>query len=372
MIPGPVPVVPRILRAMSKPMINHRGKEFSDLYDDCRSILAELFQTKNEIFVLSGSGSCAMEAAVGNLIEREDKIITIVNGKFGERFKELGDRYGKVISVEFEWGTSIDLEKVKEALEEGAKAIAFVHNETSTGILNPAEEIGKLAKKYDALFIMDAITSTGGTEVKVDKWGVDIAVVGSQKCLGMPPGLSAVSVSERAWEFMHDKAPYYMDLKAYKKSADKDLTQTPYTPALPLFFALQEALHIVKEEGLENRINRHKKGAEAVRAAADALNIERFPQLNEFSKYSNTVTAMKIPYPITDKQLKSGMLDRGILISGGQSHLSGKIFRIGTMGNFTPRDILTTIQTLEVVLQEHNIISDLGAGVEAANKVLNQ
>lgn len=375
MLPGPVTVSPRILRALSKPIINHRGEEFAALYRECVELLKYVFQTRNDVFVLSGSGTCAMEAAVGNVlgIGQGGKAITIVNGKFGERLKDIADRYGVAVPVEFEWGLPIDLEAVKSVLEEeeDVRTVTMVHNETSVGMLNPAREIGKLARKHDALFILDCITSIGGIDVPVDKIGVDIAIVGSQKCLGMPPGLSAVSVSERAWEVIEEngeKVPYYMDLKAYRESFEKG--QTPYTPALPLFFALREALEIIKEEGLENRIKRHKSMAEAVRAAVLSLGLKLFPKLNEFSEYSNTVTAVCMPNGITDAQLRGDMKRLGIVIAGGQERLKGKIFRIATMGNISARDVLTVIQALEIVLAKYNVIEGVGAGVEAARKAL--
>lgn len=374
MMPGPVPVAPRTLRAMAKPMINHRGAAFSEMYDDCREILADVFNTRNDIFVVSGSGSASMEAAIGCTINKDDKVVAIENGKFGERFKDIAGRYGNVVPLEFEWGAGIDLGIVEEKLSEGAKAITMVHNETSAGIMNPAKEVGKLAKKYDALFIMDGVTSIGGDVVKVDDWGVDIAVVGSQKCVAAPPGLSMISVSERAFEVMDDvdQMPYYLDLKAYKKSADKESTQTPYTPAVPLFFALQDALNIVKYEGMATRIIRHQTGAESIRAATAAMGIEMFPTLNENSSYSNTVSAMKAPEDLSSNDIKKDMLERGIAIAGGQARLSGKIFRIGSMGNCTPRDILTTIQALETVLQKRGVVSDYGAGIQAATDVLDK
>jgi len=372
MMPGPVPVAPRILRAMAKPMINHRGAEFSAMYDDCREILADIFRTDNDIFVISGSGSAAMEAAIGCTIGSDDTVVAIENGKFGERFKLIAGRYGNVVPLEFEWGGSVDLEKIEEKLAEGAKAVTLVHNETSAGILNPAEEVGKLARKYDALFIMDGVTSIGGDDVRVDEWGVDIAVVGSQKCIGAPPGLSMISVSERAFKAMEgqDRMPYYLDLKAYRKSGDKEKTQTPYTPAIPLFYALQESLHIVKEEGMDVRINRHRTGAAAVRAAVSAMGIDMLPDLDSYSQYSNTVSAMKAPDGVSGDDIKKDMLRRGIVIAGGQARLSGKIFRIGSMGNITPRDILVTIQELETVLHKRGVVSGFGAGTEAANEVL--
>lgn len=373
MIPGPVPVSARILRAISKPMINHRSKEFSAIYSESRQILAELFGTKNDVFIISGSGTCAMEAAIGNIIGDNDTLITIENGKFGERFREIGERYGTVKPVKFDWtkGESIDLEEVEKALAEGAKAVSLVHNDTSVGIKNPAKEIGELAKKYGALFIMDGVTTIGGDEVLADKWGVDIAVVGSQKCIGAPPGLSAIEVSEKTWASLVNKPPYYMDLKAYRKSANGDIAETPYTPAIPLFFALHEALRIVKEEGLETRIKRHARFAEAIRAAAGAMNVELFPRLNKFSRYSNTVTAMKIPDGIDDKKLRGGIKELGVQVSGGQGPLDGKIFRIGSMGNISKLDILSTIQAVEIVLYRNGIVKTIGPGIEAASGILN-
>jgi aspartate aminotransferase-like enzyme len=371
MMPGPVPVPPRVLRAMSKPMVNHRGAQFSEIYDDCRRILADVFKTENDIFVLSGSGTASMEAAVGCIADKDDRIISIENGKFGERFKDIASRYGSVVPLEFEWGSSVDLDMVEAQLQEGAKAVTMVHNETSTGILNPAEQVGKLAKKYGSLFVMDGVTSLGGDNVFVDDWGVDVAVVGSQKCIGAPPGLSMLSVSEAAFDAMEKESlPYYLDLKACKKSADKEKTQTPYTPAIPLFYALQESLHIIEEEGMDARIERHHKGAAAVRAAMDAMGIEMFPQLNEYSAYSNTVSAMKAPAGMDSETLKKEMMKSGITIAGGQAHLKGKIFRIGNMGNVSYRDILSTLQQIEVVFKKRGVVSDLGPATEAAIEVL--
>jgi aspartate aminotransferase-like enzyme len=374
MMPGPVPVAPRVLRAMSKPMINHRSTEFAGIYTDCREILSSVFQTKNDIFLLSGSGTAGMEAAVGSVAGSGDKVIAIENGKFGERFKDIASLYAEVVPLVFEWGHPVDLEMVKEKLEEGAKAVTLVHNETSTGILNPAAEIGKLAKKYGALFIMDGVTSLGGDDVKVDEWGVDIAVVGSQKCLAAPPGLAVVSVSEKAFEAIKGvaKRPYYNDLLAYKGSGDKPKPETPYTPAIPLFYALQEALHIVKEEGMEARIKRHRVLTGAVRAAVAEMNIEMFPQLNEYSHYSNTISAMKAPAGISGEDIQNDMKKRGIIIAGGQERLKGKIFRIGCMGIVTARDVLSTIQQLEIVLNKRGYIDSVGAGTEAATLVIDR
>jgi aspartate aminotransferase-like enzyme len=371
MIPGPVKVAPRVLRAMSRPMISHRSGEFGAIYNDCRGLLKEFFETKNEVVVMTGSGTVGMDAAVGSIIGREDKIVTISNGKFGERFTEIGERYGRAIPVKFEWGTPFDLDKVKAALDEGAKAVAMVHNETSIGLTNPAKEVSRLARKHDAIFIVDGISSIGGNEFLTDTWEIDIAITGSQKALAVPPGLAMVSVSPRAEDrFQAKSASYYADLKAHLKSARKSPAQTPYTPAVPLFYALQEALHMAVEEGFAARRARTANQAEAVRSAAKALDIELFPQVNEQSHYSNTVTAMKMPEGVTDDKLRGGMKKQGVVVSGGQEQLKGKIFRIGTMGVCSTPDILRTIQTLELVLAKEGRLTERGAGVEAAGKVL--
>jgi Serine-pyruvate aminotransferase/archaeal aspartate aminotransferase len=374
MMPGPVEVPHRVLMAMAKPMINHRGKEFSAIYADCQRISADLFKTSpDNISVISGSGTAGMEAAVGCLNNKTDKILAIENGKFGQRFKKLAGKYGTVVPLEFEWGKSVDLEAVEEQLEAGdIKTITMVHNESSTAIRNPAPEIGALAKKYGAYFILDVVSSLGGDDIRIDDWNVDIAVTGSQKCLAAPPGISIVAANERALAEMGKVStrPYYLDLVAYHKSASKELKETPYTPAVSLFFALQEALKIIEEEGLDNRIQRHYLMTKAVRDTVTAIGIEMFPQLNDVSSYSNTVSAMKAPAGINAEDIKKAMNKRGIIITGGQDDLKGKIFRIGSMGSATPTNIMTTVAELEQVLYDMGIVEETGAVMEIAGKTM--
>ncbi|HDS45881.1 MAG TPA: alanine--glyoxylate aminotransferase family protein [Methanomicrobia archaeon] len=384
MIPGPVPVIKRIRETMARPMIFHRGDEFAQILRESVDGLKNVFQTKNDLFVLSGSGTCAMEAAVGNLLTRamgtgepEINVVTVANGKFGERFTEIAERYGgprAVTPLHFEWGTGIELEGIKAALEStpNSRIVTMVHNETSVGMLNPARAVGKLAKQHDALFVLDCITSIGGDEVPVDQLGADIAIVGSQKCLGVPPGLAALSVSEKAWELIraNPSRPYYQDLIAHKKSLDKD--QTPYTPALPLFYALHEALKVIAEEGMPNRIARHRTMAKAVRAAITENGLSLFPRLNEVSQYSNTVTAVNMPVDkgISDSDLRPAMRKKGVVVAGGQGDLKGKIFRIATMGNITSAEIFKTLEVLEAVLYEQKAIEKTGNGLAAARALL--
>jgi aspartate aminotransferase-like enzyme len=369
MIPGPVQVAPQVLRALSKPMINHRGPEFKKLLDESREKLRNLFNTESNVLILSGSGTCAMEAAVGNL-GGDKKFVALENGKFGERLKILTSLYGSSAPLVANWGTSINTDKVKQALQVGADAVTIVHNETSTGMTNDVARIGALCRKHDALLIMDGVSSIGGIEAPIDKWGVDIAFTGSQKCLGLPPGLSMIAVNDRAWDIIKTarKRPFYADLIAHMKSAEKG--QTPYTPTVPLFFALEEALKMLEAEGLSERINRYRIYATSIRAAIEEMGLELFPQLSGSSTYSNTVTAIKMPPGIDFLSLKNEMRQRGIIIAGGQERLKGHIFRISNMGNISKGDILQVIEKLELILLENGVVDKMGAGTLAADCIL--
>ncbi|MCK9298254.1 alanine--glyoxylate aminotransferase family protein [Methanoculleus sp. YWC-01] len=367
MIPGPVPIPQRVRAAMTRQAINHRGPEFGAAYADCVRTLKTLFGTANELYIISGSGSAGMEAGVANFA-RDKRIVSLVNGKFGDRFAKIGARYGTVTVLESGWGTPLDLAALERELEAGAEVVTMVHNETSAGIKNPAPEVGKLARKHDALFIMDGVTSIGGDDVRMDEWGVDIAVVGSQKCLAAPAGLAAIAVGERAWDRISEKRPFYLDMAAYRKSGSGTPMETPYTPAVPLFLALCEACKIIEEEGVPARAARHRRMTEAVRAAAKGWGVDLFPQLDEYHAYSNTVTAMRLPEGVTDKDLRGTVKQFGIEIAGGQDHLKGKIFRIGTMGGVGAQEILATLAAVQFALKKSNVAA--GDGVEAAAEVL--
>jgi len=353
---------------MTQQAINHRGPEFGAAYADTVRILKTLFGTENELYIISGSGTAGMEAGVANFA-RDRSIVSLVNGKFGDRFAKIGERYGSSVTVlESDWGTPLDLEGLERELEAGAEVVTMVHNETSAGIKNPAPEVGKLARKHDALFIMDGVTSIGGDDVQMDRWGVDIAVVGSQKCLAAPAGLAAIAVGERAWDRIAEKRPFYQDMAAYRKSGSKAAMETPYTPAVPLFLALHEACKMIEEEGVPARIARHRRMADAVRAAAKGWGVDLFPELDAHHAYSNTATAMRIPDGVTDQALRGTVKKFGIEIAGGQDHLKGKIFRIGTMGSVGAQEILATAAAVQYTLRKSGFAA--GEGVEAAAEVL--
>lgn len=369
MLPGPVPVPERVRQAMMRQAINHRGPEFGAAYAESVEVLKDCFGTRNEVYIISGSGTAGMEAAVANFGQGK-KIASLVNGKFGDRLWQIGQRYGDATAVNSEWGTPLNLDALAEALENGAEMVTMVHNETSTGILNPAKEVGKLAHKHDALFVMDGVTSVGGDDVRMDEWGVDVAIVGSQKCLAAPAGLAAVAISDRAWERISEKRPFYLDLAAYRKSGKKAPMETPYTPAVPLFLALAESLKMIKEEGMQARIARHHRMSAAVRAAVDAWGLEMFPTLDAVSAYSNTVTAVKMPEGVTDSALRGTVKKLGIEIAGGQDHLKGKIFRIGSMGAVSAPEILATLATVQYALNKAGV-PDVKCGLGAAAGVLD-
>jgi aspartate aminotransferase-like enzyme len=368
MLPGPVPMPERVRYAMMRQAINHRGAEFGQIYKDCVTVLKTCFGTENELFIISGSGTAAMEAAVANF-GRDKEIACLVNGKFGERLFKIAGRYGNPTEIGSPWGTPLNLTALEDRLKAGAEMVTLVHNETSAGILNPAEEVGKLARKYDALFVMDGITSIGGDTVEADRWGVDVALVGSQKCLAAPAGLSAVSVSNRAWERIVKNPPFYLDLAAYRKSAGSTPMETPYTPAVPLFLALREACAIIGEEGLANRIARHQRLARAVRAAAETWGLSLFATTDRLHGYSNTVTAITVPEGVKDSDFRGTVKKMGIEMAGGQDHLKGKIFRIGNMGTVGAPELLATLAATEYSLSKQGY-KVKGNGTQAACEVL--
>jgi aspartate aminotransferase-like enzyme len=368
MLPGPVPMPERVRLAMMRQAINHRSAEFGAAYADCVRVLRTAFGTTNDLFVISGSGTAGMEAAIAG-VGRDKEIACIVNGKFGERLYKISQRYGKAHEIKSDWGTPVNLEALKARLEAGVQVVTLVHNETSAGIKNPAEEIGKLCRKHDALFIMDGITSIGGDTVETDAWGVDIAITGSQKCLAAPAGLAMVSVSNRAWERVTKNPPFYLDLAAYRKSASGKPMETPYTPAVPLFLALREACLMIEEEGLPARIARHRKMSGAVQAAVKTWGLSLFPKVDNLHAYSSTVTAVEYPENIKDDEMRGIVKKMGIVIAGGQDHLKGKIFRIGSMGAVGAPEILATLAATQYALKKCGFKPE-GCGVIAAAEVL--
>ena len=352
-IPGPTPVPDEVLKAMSRQMINHRGEEFWQILDKITANLKKLFQTKNDVFVLTGSGTGGMEAAIVNTLSPGDKVLSVSIGAFGERFVTIAEQFGaEVIPLRFEWGKAADVDAVRQALhaEPEIKAVLVTHNETSTGVTNDLASISSVVKEFDKLLLVDAISSLGSINLPVDNWHCDVAVTGSQKGWMAPPGLAMVSVSPEAWQ-AHAKARmprFYWDFaqaKGYLKEG-----QTPWTPAITTIFALSISLEMMLKEGLPNIIARHARVAEAARAGVKSLGLSLFAD----EKYaSNTVTAIAAPDGLdVNKMRKILREEHQIVLAGGQQKLNGKIFRIGHLGWVTEEDIEQVISALKVVLPQ--------------------
>jgi aspartate aminotransferase-like enzyme len=372
MLPGPTNVPDRVMQAMLKPMINHRGPEFHALHESIAENLKYVFQTKGDVFPLTASGTGGVECAVNNTISPGDKVIAPVFGSFSGRLKEkIVRRGGKAINLPLKLGEGPTAEQIARAVDEekDVKAIAVLYNETSTGVtVRDIPKIGEIARKKDILFIVDAVSILGGDYLPVDEWGVDICIAGSQKCLACPPGLSMVSVSEKAWKIIEETArPYYFDLVQFREFSRKK--EIPQTPALSLFYALDEALKMVREEGLENRIKRHATCANAFRAAMKALKLTLFPK----EKFlSNTVIAVNVPTGVDNSRVIEIMREKyGVVITGGMDELKKSILRIGCMGIISEAEVLITINALEKALKEAGYPTEMGAGIEAAREIFH-
>jgi len=367
--PGPTPLPPQVCEAMARPIIHHRTPQFQNLIKEATEGLKAVFQTKNDVFILTSSGTGAMEATVINLLSGGDTGLCIQGGKFGERWTELCKAYGMTAEViDVEWGKAVDPEEIKKRLAANPKikAVFTTLCETSTGVTNDIETIGKVVKDTNAVLVVDAISGLGAIPMASDSWFCDVVVSGSQKGLMLPPGLAFVSVSPKAWKLIESsRSPrYYFDLRAAKKALDK--TDTPYTPAITLVIALCEALKIMKQDGLENIFARHKKMAEATRAAVKALGMKLFAP----TAASDVVTAAVVPAGIDGEKLVKTMRDTyGVTIAGGQSELKGKVIRIAHMGYIEEFDIVAGISCLEKVLKLMGYNFELGAGVKAAQEV---
>lgn len=330
LLPGPVKMHPRVLAAMARPAASHRGPEFQDTVKRLEGGLKQVMGAPH-VAIMTGSGTAGMEAAISNLVHWGDRAIGIDNGNFGGRMTKLVKRYSldKGVAVTSPWGQGVDLVALATELEKGnTTAVAFTLNETSTGVMNQGREIAALCRKHDALCIADTITATGAVPVPMTEWGLDVSIVGSQKCLGGPSGLVFVGVSERALDRL-DSPTMYLDVKKHVEKQEKE-QQTPFTPAVPLFAACLEGLDLLQKEGLENHHKRVRKLAEACRAAVSASGLE-FAATEGFR--SDTVTAIKLPAGVEDKQIRGVLKDRfNVIVGGGQEAWKGKVVRIGHMG----------------------------------------
>src|SRR5699024_118041 len=270
-IPGPTPIPPSVGHAMNQPMIGHRGKETTALIQRIKPRLKKLFATENDMIMLTGSGTAGLETAVVNVASAGDEVLVIVTGAFGDRFAKICDAHNmKTHRMDVTWGDAANTSAVAAFLQENkqVKAVFMTHCETSTGVLNPVAEISQVVQaNSDALVIVDGVSSAAGTETKIDEWGIDVYATGSQKAMMLPPGLAFLAVSERAWDVIekNEESRFYFDLKTYKKNLDNDAV--PYTPSIPLLFALEQALTLMEAEGMEEVYDRHTVMRDMVRAA---------------------------------------------------------------------------------------------------------
>ena len=352
-IPGPTPCPDYVLKAMGQDMINHRGPEFQDMIHRTTERLKKVFETKNDVFILTGSGTGAMEAAIVNTLSPDDTVLSVSIGVFGDRLAEIAEVYGaNVIRFTTEWGEAADPNELKKTLDDNPniKAVLVTHNETSTGVTNDMETISKIVKDAGKLLLVDAISSLSSIPFYTDKWDCDVVMSGSQKGYMIPPGLAFVSVSQGAWDaFKEAKMPrFYWDFGRAKNYLERG--QTPWTPAISMFYALDVALNGMFEEGMENIFQRHVDIANQTRKGVKDLGLELFAQE---SHASNTVTAINIPQNVNAGDLAKKMQsDHDVVLGGGQGNLSGKIFRIGHLGYVSENDISSVLKALHDVLPQ--------------------
>ena len=371
MTAGPTPLPPAVSQVMAEPILYHRAPAFIEVYARVLERLPAVFGTANDVLTFAASGSGAMESAVANLVRPGEPAVVASCGKFGERWTELCDAYGAATTTHAAgWGNKVDPADLDRALAESGARVAFTtYSETSTGVLNDLGALAEVARAHDAILAVDAVSALGAVPVDQDATGVDVVVSGSQKALMCPPGLAFASVSERALEHAAagGAARYYFDWQRTAKGQRKDPPDSPFTPAVTIFRALDVALQMIEDEGLDQVFARHALLGRATRAAVKALDLELFGPEDESS---NVVTAIKLPDTIDGGKVPKVMRDRyGITIAGGQNQLKGKIARIAHCGYFAPFDILTTLAGFEMTLRELGHDVELGAGTGAAQQV---
>lgn len=374
MLPGPTNVPNRVINAMLTPMINHRSDDFRKLYKDIVNKTQTVFETENDIVVLTTSGTGAVETSVLNLIKKDDAVIIPVNGEFSTRLADLIDNYGgKTIRINSPYGQNPPIEKIEEAFEKNSniKALYVVYNETSTGTtLRNLSKLGDLCNAHGAFFVVDAVSILGGDELPVDKWNVDVCFTATQKALAAPPGIAPISVSKEAKKYMIENPPpsQYLNLKRYFKYYN-DSFETPFTPAVSLFYAYQEALNIIIEEGMQNRISRHRKCANAFYSGLEALGFTPFADADS---RSNVVLAVNYLPGIDDKKFRELLSTKfKVLLAGGFGELKGKVFRVGCMGEVSSYHVMRTLSAISSSMSILGV-QPIKDGLSVANNILNQ
>jgi len=368
---GPSNIDPRVQKALASPIVAHLDPYFLKVMDETVELLRYAFKTNNHLTMpISGTGTAGMETAICNIIERGEEVVTCINGFFGERISQIVTKCGgKNIRIEEEWGKIITKEAVEKALSNSnANVVAIVHGETSTGILQPLEEIKKVADKHDALLLVDAVTSLGGCELDIDQMGIDICYSASQKCLNCPPGLAPITVSEKAMDKIRNRKTqvqsWYLDLSLIEKYWLESNRVYHHTAPILLVYALREALRLLHEEGLEPRWQRHTRNSQALINGIEALGLNMHPKEHRCP----ALNPVSIPEGIQDLNVRKTLLnDFGITVSGGLGALKGKVWRIGLMGiNSSERNVILVLEALERALKKEGYPVKLGDGVSAA------
>jgi aspartate aminotransferase-like enzyme len=350
-IPGPTPCPPEVLQAMAWPMINHRGPEYHKMLQEVTDELKQVFQTRGDLYILTGSGTGGLEAAAVNMLSPGDKVLSVSIGVFGDRWANIAGTFGAdVVHLKYDWGKAADPDDIRKALKDNpsVKAVLVTHNETSTGVTNDLGAISRVVKEAGKLLLVDAISSMSSINLPVDEWKCDVVITGSQKGWMVPPGLAMVSLSQEAWKaFEVAKMPrFYWDFGKAKSYLEKG--ENPWTPAVSVVFALSVALKMMLKEGIKNIFAKQERIGDMTRKGVKALGLDIFA---DEAHASNTVTAVAATPGLDVKKLRQVMqADHGIVLASGQQHLDGKIFRIGHMGLVSEADIKEVLEALKQAL----------------------
>ena len=376
---GPSSVHPRVLQAMAQPILGHLDPDFLEIMDDVMKALRMVFRTSNSLTLpLSATGTAGMEAAFCNVVEPGDTVVLAINGFFCQRMVDIATRCGaQVHTVEYPWGEPVgpDLSAMEKEMNKHSKvkAVGVVHAETSTGVLSPLPELAALAHRYDALLIADAVTSLGGEEVAIDQWDVDVCYSATQKCLGAPPGLAPISLGHRAVKVLKERRTpvqsFYLNLSNLESYWSENQRRVyHHTAPVSMIYALREAMRIIMEEGLENRIRRHALNAAALRSGLEALGLELFAE----PRYRlNPLTSVKVPEGVNSAQVRLKLREEhNIEIAGGLGDIADRVWRIGLMGySSSEHSVLTFLSSLEGILPDEGYEVARGAAVAAAEQV---
>ncbi|WP_406700873.1 alanine--glyoxylate aminotransferase family protein [Singulisphaera sp. Ch08] len=369
MTPGPSSVPEEVLLELARPVIHHRSAEAKQVIVEVAAGLKEVFQTQNDVLILTASGTGAMEAAAVNSVPPGGKALVLNAGHFAARWGDICKAFGiNAIMLDTEWGQPVDPAQVAEALKQhpDTACVFGTLSETSTGTGHPIEAIGKIVAQTPALFVVDGISGVGAMECRPDAWGIDLLCAGSQKALMLPPGLAFISVSPKAWAKIDafDSKSFYFNLKSARKKMKE--FDTPFTPAHTLILALRTSLRLILAEGIENVWARHQLMSEACQAGVRALGLELFS-----SRPAEGLTAFRVPEGLKDGDIRKGLVDRfGVTTVGGQGKIKGQIIRIGHMGYTDEIDVVAGLAALELVLHNLGYKVVPGAAVTAAQQVI--